>query len=127
VTHDEHTDGTLADAIRKARKEAALRPAEKQKRTPRQKGWLTQAELAARVGVDRGVVNKWESGKRGINEPHAVQLATELDKPRDYFLRFIPARPSRAELAAFRERLEAVEDQMKTIREQVEAILKRLR
>ncbi|WP_447978137.1 helix-turn-helix domain-containing protein [Candidatus Nitrospira bockiana] len=41
---------------------------------------LTQAELAARIGVTRNAVNLWEMGQRRISGPVALALRS-LRKP----------------------------------------------
>lgn len=42
-------------------------------------GIRSAAELARRLGVDRSLVNNWESGKHAPSEAIVDQLATEVD------------------------------------------------
>lgn len=47
---------------------------------------LTQADLAAELGVDRTAIAKMESGKRRVSATELVRLATALDRPIDWFV-----------------------------------------
>ncbi|SCL68292.1 helix-turn-helix domain-containing protein [Micromonospora peucetia] len=62
---------------------------------------ISQAELAARVGLDRTMIAKVESGGRRIDALELIRLTTALDVPIDYLLQRRPAVISRrAELLA---------------------------
>jgi DNA-binding XRE family transcriptional regulator len=47
---------------------------------------LTQAELAARLGVSQNVISEMESGKRPISQKMAKRLGAEFDLPYKVFL-----------------------------------------
>lgn len=47
---------------------------------------LTQAELAKRVGINKSVMNRIESGERPIRDNEAVSLAKELEVTTDVLL-----------------------------------------
>ena len=56
------SDRTLAQALRAARR----------------KRRLTQAELAARIGVTQGAISFWENGVQAPTVEHLIALALEL-------------------------------------------------
>lgn len=60
---------------------------------------LSQAELAARVGLDRTMVAKIEAGSRRLDALELVRLAAALDLPLEHFLRRPPAVVSRRAVA----------------------------
>jgi DNA-binding XRE family transcriptional regulator len=47
---------------------------------------ITQAELAARLGVSQNVISEMESGKRPISQKMAKRLGEEFDLPYKVFL-----------------------------------------
>lgn len=47
---------------------------------------ITQAELAARLGVSQNVISEMESGKRPISQKMARRLGEEFDLPYKVFL-----------------------------------------
>lgn len=60
---------------------------------------ISQAELAARVGLDRTMIAKIEAGSRRVDALELIRLSTALDVPIDYLLERRPAVIShRAEL-----------------------------
>jgi transcriptional regulator with XRE-family HTH domain/Zn-dependent peptidase ImmA (M78 family) len=77
---------------------------------------LTQEELAARVGLDRTMIAKIESGSRRIDALELIRLSSALKVPLDYLLRSSPPVLSRragvitedtdTEVARLSERLE---------------------
>ncbi len=56
----------------------AMRPIAVALRAARAKGGLTQAELAARLGVSQSAISFWESGAETPSVDHVVALAAEL-------------------------------------------------
>jgi Zn-dependent peptidase ImmA (M78 family)/DNA-binding XRE family transcriptional regulator len=52
----------------------------------RDEAGMTQAELAAVVGVDRTAVAKIEAGARKVSATELVAIATALDRPVDWFV-----------------------------------------
>jgi transcriptional regulator with XRE-family HTH domain len=56
----------------------------------REKKFISQAELGARLGVTATAINYYEKGKRKINIEDLFRLAAALEKPVEYFL---PANP----------------------------------
>ncbi len=55
-----------------------MRPIAVALRAARAKGGLTQAELAARLGVSQSAISFWESGAETPSVDHVVALAAEL-------------------------------------------------
>jgi Zn-dependent peptidase ImmA (M78 family)/transcriptional regulator with XRE-family HTH domain len=47
---------------------------------------LTQSELATRIGIERTALAKIESGKRGLSSLELARLASELDRPIEWFV-----------------------------------------
>jgi repressor LexA len=52
----------------------------------REKKFISQAELGARLGVTATAINYYEKGKRKINIEDLFRLAAALEKPVEYFL-----------------------------------------
>jgi len=46
---------------------------------------MTQEILAARLGVDRRIINRWERGRREPRPPMRKRIAEELGQPLDFF------------------------------------------
>jgi transcriptional regulator with XRE-family HTH domain len=55
---------------------------------------LTQARLAARIGISRASIANIESGRQNVLLHHAYHLATALELPQVYDLLPAPPRPS---------------------------------
>lgn len=100
-------------------------------RTIREAAGLSQSQLAAAVGVDKGYISLLESG--GRKNPSAqvlykLALAAEV-RPADVFLRFgIPVPAERPSLdALLRADYDLPDDGVAEVRAQIEAIAKKYR
>ena len=72
----EHND-TLELALETARIRESL-PSPAKRRLLRESAGITQAELAAAIGVQAPAVSRWETGQRHPSKPYAIAYATAL-------------------------------------------------
>ena len=62
---------------------------------------ISQAELAASVGLSFQAVQKYERGENRISASRLHQFAVRLGVPVSYFFESLPGEPSRGELAPY--------------------------